>query len=107
MHKAIHQIKKFKASIQLEQIYNYLIVTIIAVILSMSLIALLRPITPTQYHQVYKISHQTHYIETQEMALALLSQDQIRVGQYLKLMQALQIEQHQAKQLPPISSEER
>lgn len=106
MQKAIYRIKHIKANIKLEQIYNFLLSSIIVIILSFSMVALYRPITAQQYKNIYQIAHKSNYMETQEMALALLGQDQIRVGQYLKLMTALQVESNQAKQLPPISLEE-
>ncbi|WOE31939.1 MULTISPECIES: hypothetical protein [unclassified Acinetobacter] len=103
MHKAIDTIQQLKAKIQLEDVYNYLIIIIIVVILSLSLIALRHPITIQQQQHVTAIAQQSYYADTQEMAVTLLAKDQITMGQYLKLMHALQYEKHRAKQLPALS----
>lgn len=113
MQNAIRKIQQFKtnmklvkAHIKLEQIYNHVLILMMITILSISLMALLRPISVQQHQQLYKIAHQSRYLKTQEMAFFLLAEPQVSMGQYLKLMSALQYEKNQANQLPAISSDE-
>ena len=82
-----------------------LIVTIVAIILMLALIALHRPISLTQFENVVKLSSQASYPDTQQMALSLMQQQQVPYGQYFKLMQAHQLEMTQAHQLPPLQVE--
>ena len=97
MHIAIQKIVQFKSNIKLEYVYNVLIVTIVAIILMLALIALHRPISLTQFENVVKLSSQASYPDTQQMALSLMQQQQVPYGQYFKLMQA--------HQLPPLQVE--
>ncbi|ALH95938.1 hypothetical protein [Acinetobacter equi] len=103
MQKMIQKIQLKFAELKLEQIYNIFIILIIVIILGLACIATYRPIQPQQLNTVYKISQQASYVHTQEMALALLAQDQIYIGQYLKLLMALQMERKKAKHLPAMS----
>jgi hypothetical protein len=103
MHKMIQKIQLKCAELKLEQIYNIFIISIIIIIWGLAFIATYRTVTPQQFHNVQKISQQANYVDTQEMALDLLSQDQIYIGQYLKLMTALQMERKRAKHLPAMS----
>ena len=105
MHIAIQKIVQFKSNIKLEYVYNVLIVTIVAIILMLALIALHRPISLTQFENVVKLSSQASYPDTQQMALSLMQQQQVPYGQYFKLMQAHQLEMTQAHQLPPLQVE--
>ncbi|MGB8484438.1 MAG: hypothetical protein WCD61_13035 [Acinetobacter bohemicus] len=105
MHIAIQKIVQFKSNIKLEYVYNVLIVTIVAVILMLALIALHRPISLMQFENVVKLSYQASYPDTQQMALSLMQQQQVPYGQYFKLMQAHQLEMTQAHQLPPLQVE--
>lgn len=100
MHIAIQKIVQFKSNIKLEYVYNVLIVTIVAIILMLALIALHRPISLTQFENVVKLSSQASYPDTQQMALSLMQQQQVPYGQYFKLMQAHHLEMTQAHQLP-------
>ncbi len=102
MHIAIQKIVQFKSEIKLESVYNVLVVTIIAIILMLALIALHRPISLTQFENVVKLSSQASYPDTQQMALLLMQQQQVPYGQYFKLMQAHHLEMTQAHQLPPL-----
>ncbi|MEG0198803.1 MAG: hypothetical protein RR676_16855, partial [Acinetobacter sp.] len=74
MHIAIQKIVQFKSNIKLEYVYNVLIVTIVAIILMLALIALHRPISLTQFENVVKLSSQASYPDTQQMALSLMQQ---------------------------------
>ena len=105
MHIAIQKTVQFKSNIKLEYVYNVLIVTIVAVILMLALIALHRPISLTQFENVVKLSYQASYPDTQQMALSLMQQQQVPYGQYFKLMQAHHLEMTQAHQLPPLQVE--
>ena len=105
MHIAIQKIVQFKSNIKLEYVYNVLIVTIVAIILMLALIALHRPISLMQFENVVKLSYQASYPDTQQMALSLMQQQQVPYGQYFKLMQAHQLEMTQAHQLPPLQVE--
>ena len=105
MHIAIQKIVQFKSNIKLEYVYNVLIVSIVAIILMLALIALHRPISLTQFENVVKLSSQASYPDTQQMALSLMQQQQVPYGQYFKLMQAHQLEMTQAHQLPPLQVE--
>ena len=105
MHIAIQKIVQFKSNIKLEYVYNVLIVSIVAIILMLALIALHRPISLMQFENVVKLSYQASYPDTQQMALSLMQQQQVPYGQYFKLMQAHQLEMTQAHQLPPLQVE--
>ncbi|WP_425916606.1 hypothetical protein [Acinetobacter sp. TSRC1-2] len=106
MHIAIQKIVQLKSEIKLENVYNVLIVTIIAIILTLALIALHRPISVSQFENIVKLSSQANYPDTQEMALHLMQQPQVPYAQYLKLMQAHQLEMKQAHQLSPLQVEQ-
>ncbi|AVH14000.1 MULTISPECIES: hypothetical protein [Acinetobacter] len=109
MHDAIQKISQLfiqlKSRLTLEQIYNGVVVSIIVIILLLSSIALYRPVGSVQFQNIEYLSQQSMYPETQEMAVRLMQQPQVRYGQYLKLMQAHQMELGQAKQLPPLDVE--
>jgi hypothetical protein len=106
MFKTIQKIQEFKTQLNVEKIYNGFIVFIIVLILLLATLARYRPIDTHRIITVQKIALQSMYPETQEMALHLLGQEKISLGQYLKLMQAHQVEMTQAIQLPPVSEEE-
>ena len=106
MHRTIQKIIQFKTEFKLEQVYNAFVVLIIALILILAASALHRPINVERFNTVKQIANQSIYPDTQNMAQALLAQPEISFGQYLKLMQAHQMEMTQAKQLPPVSSDE-
>ena len=89
--------------INLEQIYNSVVIFIVVVILFLAAFALYRPLSMSQATQIQQLSKQQNLPQTQDMALALLEQQHIRRGQYLKLMQAYQQESLRARQLPPVS----
>ncbi|WP_081406325.1 hypothetical protein [Acinetobacter sp. SFD] len=93
--------------INLEQIYNSVVIFIVVVILFLAAFALYRPLSMSQVTQIQQLSKQQNLPQTQDMALALLEQQHIRSGQYLKLMQAYQQESLRARQLPPVSVEMR
>lgn len=99
------KLSQFFSRIKLEQIYNSVVIFIIAVILLLAAFALYRPLSLSQVTQIEQLSKQQNLPQTQDMALALLEQQHIRRGQYLKLMQAYQQESLRARQLPPVSVE--
>lgn len=105
MHIAIQKIFKLKTQITLVQIYNGLMLLIILVILLISSLALSRPISPTQFENVRRLSHQAVFPETQEMAQSLIQETRITYIDYFRLMQAHQFEQSRAKQLPALAPE--
>ncbi|WP_180114565.1 hypothetical protein [Acinetobacter sp. YH12063] len=102
----LEKIIQFKYKIQLEQIYNIFVSVMIVVILVLAVIALYRPISVQQYQNVSRLALQQSYPETQEMAMLLRQQDRIRVGAYLKLMHAYQMESVRAHQLPALAEEQ-
>ena len=77
----------------------------VVVILFLAALALYRPLNISQITQIRQLSEQQNLPQTQDLALALLEQQHIRRGQYLKLMQAYQQESLRARQLPPLSVE--
>ena len=91
--------------IKLEQIYNIVVIFMVVVILFLAALALYRPLSISQITQIRQLSEQQNLPQTQDLALALLEQQYIRRGQYLKLMQAYQQESLRARQLPPLSVE--
>src|SRR5690606_14176792 len=101
----LEKIIQFKSKIQLEQIYNIFVAVMIAVILVLAIIALFRPISTKQYHNIDQLALHQSYPETQDMALLLQQQEKIHVGAYLKLMHAYQMESVRAHQLPALSEE--
>ncbi|AXY56846.1 hypothetical protein CDG60_09930 [Acinetobacter chinensis] len=105
MHIAIQKIINIKSKFSLEQIYNGVILLIVAVIMLLSVFALLRPIGSVQFENIKKLSMQQVHTQTQEMATVLMEQEHISYDEYLKLMQAHQTELHQAKQLPAMALE--
>lgn len=96
----ILQFKTNLSKIKLEQIYNYSIATIVALILCVSSFALTRPISVQKFHNVVLLSEQHSYPLTQEMAENLKQQRQISMRQYLRLIHAYQQESVRAHQLP-------
>ncbi|OTG77618.1 hypothetical protein B9T33_14835 [Acinetobacter sp. ANC 5054] len=102
----LEKIIQFKSKIQLEQLYNIFVSVMIAVILVLAVIALFRPISIQQYRNVAQLAMQQSYPETQEMAETLQQQKQIKVGSYLKLMHAYQMESVRAHQLPALPEEQ-
>ncbi|USI87589.1 hypothetical protein LZ086_05580 [Acinetobacter johnsonii] len=63
MHIAIQKILKLKSQITLVQIYNGLMASIIMLIVVLSSIALSRPISPNQFENVSRLSHQATFPE--------------------------------------------
>ena len=106
MHKLIQRIQQLCAELKLEQLYNIFIILIISIILGLSTFASFRSISAEQLRSIYKIAHQSSYVQTQKMATELLSEEQVNVGQYLRLMMALQMEQRKVNEFPPMSGEE-
>lgn len=103
----IAKIIELKSKIKLEQIYNFMVIFIITVILVLATVALYRPVNIMQFNNVMTLAQQQNLPQTQEMALSLIeqrvAQQQIHVGQYLKLMHAYQLESVRAHQLPALS----
>lgn len=105
MHNAIQKTIQFISQLKLEQIYNILIVVIICIIFVLASFALYRPVGVQQFHNVQRLAQQSIYANTQDMAMLLLQQPQIRYVHYLKLMQAHQVEKDRAQQLPALTQE--
>lgn len=106
MFKAIQKIQEFTTQLNVEKIYNGFIVLIIILILLLATLARYRSIDTHRIITIQKLALQSMYPETQDMAVHLLDQEKISLGQYLKLMQAHQFEMTRAIQLPPVSEEE-
>lgn len=101
----ILQLKSNLSKIKLEQIYNYLMATIVVLILCISCFALTRPISVQKYHNVELLSEQHIHPLTQEMAENLKQQRQISLRQYFRLMHAYQKESVRAHRLPDAQEE--
>lgn len=96
---------QFISQLKLEQIYNIVVLSIIFIILTLASVALYRPVGVQQFQNVERLSQQSMYANTQDMAVHLLNQRPIRYVHYLKLMQAHQMEQDRAQQLPALVQE--
>ncbi|MDM1754834.1 hypothetical protein HX122_07600 [Acinetobacter towneri] len=105
MHNAIQKTIQFISQLKLEQIYNIVVLSIIFIILTLASVALYRPVGVQQFQNVERLSQQSMYANTQDMAVRLLNQRPIRYVYYLKLMQAHQMEQDRAQQLPALVQE--
>lgn len=105
MHTAIQKIVQFKSELKLESIYNLVVIIIIFVILFLASTALYRPISMQQFENIRQLSTQAQYPDTQNMATVLKQKSPISYGQYLKLMQAYQLESRRARQLTPFQAD--
>lgn len=97
------KLSDFLNKIKLEQIYNAVVIFIVALILFLATFAIYRPLTTSQFNLLQELAEQQSLPQTQDMAQTLLQQQRIHRGQYLKLMQAYQQESLRARQLPPVS----
>ncbi|WP_180003763.1 MULTISPECIES: hypothetical protein [unclassified Acinetobacter] len=97
------KLSDFLNKIKLEQIYNAVVIFIVALILYLATFAIYRPLTTSQFNLLLQLAEQQSLPQTQDMAQTLLQQQRIHRGQYLKLMQAYQQESLRARQLPPVS----
>ncbi|MFH7347794.1 hypothetical protein L1A45_04000 [Acinetobacter variabilis] len=97
------KLSDFLNKIKLEQIYNAVVIFIVALILFLATFAIYRPLTTSQFNLLLQLAEQQSLPQTQDMAQTLLQQQRIHRGQYLKLMQAYQQESLRARQLPPVS----
>ena len=103
MSIGLEKILQIKSKMKLEQLYNIFISLIVVLILILAFLALKRPISVQQFHNVLKVSEQQNCPESQDMAIVLSQKHQVNMGQYLKLMQAYQSETGQVHQLPPLA----
>lgn len=101
----LEKILQIKSKIKLEQLYNIFVSLIVVLILILASIALNRPISVQQFHNVLKISEQQICPESQEFAIVLSQQYQVNMKQYLTLMQAYHSESTKAHQLPALAEE--
>lgn len=101
----LEKILQIKSKVELEQLYNIFVSLIVALILVLAFIALNRPISAQQYHNILLISEQQSCAESQNAAIALSHQRKVNMGQYLKLMQAYHSETVRAHQLPAVAED--
>lgn len=97
------KLSDFLNKIKLEQIYNAVVIFIVALILCLATFAIYRPLTTSQFNLLQELAEQQSLPQTQDMAQTLLQQQRIHRGQYLKLMQAYQQESLRTRQLSPVS----
>ena len=105
MSIGLEKILQIKSKMKLEQLYNIFISLIVVLILILAFLALKRPISVQQFHNVLKVSEQQNCPESQDMAMVLSQKHQVNMGQYLKLMQAYPSETVQVHQLPPLAEQ--
>lgn len=104
--RILKSLLQFKSNIKLEQIYNIFVSFIILLILLLGLLALNRPISMQKFHNVVMLSEQQSCPGSQELALSLRQQNEVSMGQYLKLMHAYHAESERAHQLPALAEEQ-
>lgn len=104
MRIATQKISQLKSLVHLECGYYAILLMIILSILGRSLWTLYQPIHDTDYRQIYLLSLQSNYPQTQEMAQRLLEKPTISYGQYFKLVQNYQIEESKVKRLPAVTN---
>ena len=99
------QFLKFKSEFQIESALNILILAVILTIFLLASLALYRPITVQQYQVVQQLAHQEVYPKTQNMALDLTAKEQIRSKDYYRLVYAKHYESSHIKTYPAASFE--
>ena len=81
MSIGLEKILQIKSKLKLEQLYNIFISLIVVLILILAFLALKRPISVQQSHNVLKVSEQQNCPESQDMAMVLSQKHQINMGQ--------------------------
>ena len=89
-------------SFPVERFLNFFVVCMIVVMITLATLALLRPISPTQYKNVLTYADQAAYPRTQVLAKHLSQQEQITVTEYLRLLRAYHFEKKRIKQYPAL-----
>lgn len=101
----MYKIHTIKSKFSLEQFYNFALVFIIFGVILTAYLALNKQIDYEQVQNVHQIALQSTYKKSQNMAYDLLMQEQIKVGEYFRLMMSYQLEESKSKHLPPVAVE--
>ena len=101
-----HKVLQSKLRLKIDQFYNALVSIIILSIFILAFYALKLPVNPLQYQQVLQFSQQASHPKTQQMAVHILENSQIRREDYLKLLSAYQFESSRIKEYPAMAQED-
>ncbi|WAU72176.1 hypothetical protein [Acinetobacter sp. TR11] len=101
-----HKVLQSKLGLKIDQFYNALVSIIILSIFILAFYALKRPVNPLQYQQVLQFSQQASHPKTQQMAVHILENSQIRREDYLKLLNAYQFESSRIREYPAMAQED-
>lgn len=105
LNSNIH-IQNFKSKVQVEHVLNIIIISIVVIVMVISCLAALRPISTDQYYKVQKLALQHSYPETQQLAFKVLMQEKISVIDFYRVMHARQYEALQVHQYPAMKIED-
>lgn len=101
-----HKVLQSRLGFKLDQFYNILVSLILLSIFLLAYSALQRPINTFQYQQIIRLSEQASHPRTQNMAVNVLQQHQVRRVEYLKLLNAYQFESNRIRQYPAMAKED-
>lgn len=102
MHKFKGYIQKLYSAFPLESFLNFFVVCMIVGMVFLATLALIRPITPTQYQHITQYSQQAAYPKTQQLALHLRQQQQISIAEYFRFLRAYNFEKQHIKEYPAV-----
>ncbi|RZG84024.1 hypothetical protein EXE10_10150 [Acinetobacter sp. WCHAc060033] len=94
--------QKLYRSFPLERFLNFFVACMIVGMIILATLALLRPISPTQYKNVLAYSDQAAYPKTQVLAKKLSQQERISVAEYFRLLRAYYYEKQGIKKYPAV-----
>lgn len=106
MFLVLEKFEALKSKITIEHSFKGVVAVIVLFILLFSWIISKRSISNIQYQKIQTVIQQQTYPESQKIALELLVQERISVGQYMKLMQVYQYEADRAQQLAPVIAQQ-
>ena len=101
-----HKLLQSRFGKKVDQICNVLVAVILFSIFIVAYNALQRPVNTMQYQQVIQFSQQASHPKTQQMAVHILENSQIRREDYLKLLNAYQFESSRIKEYPAMAQED-
>ena len=97
---------KFNTQFKLEPVLNGMVMVMIFVMLVISGLALVRPVSVEHYQKMKQLSKQAAYPYTQKMAQRLITNPDVCTADYFPLMHAYQHEERHVKKYPAIESED-
>lgn len=104
MRKLKNYFHKVYGFFPVENVLNFMVIAMVAIIIILATLALYRPINPEQYKKVVNYSTQAAFPKTQRIAEQLSQQEHIKFVEYLRMSRAYDFESSHVKNYPAVDS---